>query len=241
MSTIGKDVKITWYGHATFLFETPGGKRFMVDPWVQGNPACPDDLKTVDNLDAMLITHGHFDHIGDAVTIAASAKPNTVVGIFEMCNWLEGKNVQNCSAMNKGGTVTVEGVRVTMLHADHSCGIKDDDGSIIYGGEAVGYLLELENGYKIYHAGDTAIFGDMSLYGQFFQPDLAILPIGDHFTMDPRQSAYACEMLGVRTVIPSHYGTFPLLTGTPEKLRQELDARGYECEVIEIQPGETVE
>jgi L-ascorbate metabolism protein UlaG (beta-lactamase superfamily) len=234
---IGKDTKITWYGHATFLYETPGGKRIMVDPWVQNNPACPDNLKQVDNLDGMLITHGHFDHIGDAVQIAKSAKPSSVVGIFEICGWLGKKGVENCKAMNKGGSLEVEGIRVTMLHADHSCGIQDDDGSIIYGGEAVGYLMEMENGFKVYQAGDTAIFGDMRLYGELFSPDLAVLPIGDLFTMDPRQAAYACEMLGVKYVVPSHYGTFDLLTGTPFKLRDELQKRGYRCEVLEMKPG----
>lgn len=241
MSTIGKDVKITWYGHATFLYETPGGKRVMVDPWVQGNPACPDDLKAVTDLDVMLITHGHFDHIGDAVQIAKAVKPKAVVGIFELCNWLEKKGVEGCVAINKGGTVAVEGIRVTMLHADHSCGITEDDSSVVYGGEAVGYVIELENGFKIYQSGDTAIFGDMSLYGELFAPDMAVLPIGDHFTMDPRQAARACEMLGVKLVIPSHYGTFPVLTGTPDMLRTELKNLGSECQVIEMQPGETVE
>ena len=136
--------------------------------------------------------------------------------------------------MNKGGTTNVEGVKVTMLHADHYCGIEDDDGSIVYGGEAVGYLLEMENGLRIYQSGDTAIFGDMRLYGELFKPDLAVLPIGDFFTMDPRQAAYACEMLGVKMVIPSHYGTFPILTGTPAMLREELSNRGYACEVIAL-------
>ncbi len=241
MSRIGRETKITWFGHATFLYETPGGKRIMIDPWVQNNPACPEELKQVSQLDAMLITHGHFDHIGDAVKIAKQADPKTVVGIFELYQWLEKKGVKNCTGMNKGGTLDVEGIKATMLHADHSCGISEDDGSITYGGEAVGYLLEMENGFRVYQSGDTAIFGDLRLYGELFKPDLAVLPIGDLFTMDPRQAAYACEMLGVKMVIPSHYGTFPALTGTPDKLREELSKRGYACEVIAPKPGETVE
>ena len=240
MTTLGRDTKITWFGHATFLYETPGGKRIMVDPWVYENPSCPESLKNVGNLDAMLITHGHFDHIVDAVGLAQAARPTQVVSIFEIENWLGRKGVENTVGMNKGGTVDVQGVKVTMLHADHSCGITDDDGSIIYGGEAVGYLIEMENGLRIYQAGDTAIFGDMRLYGELFRPEVAVLPIGDHFTMDPRQAAYAAEMLGVKYVIPSHYGTFPILTGTPQMLRQELAKRGYECYVFQPQPGDTV-
>jgi L-ascorbate metabolism protein UlaG (beta-lactamase superfamily) len=240
MASIGKNTKITWYGHATFLYETPGGKRIMVDPWLAGNPACPDNLKHVENLDALLITHGHFDHIGDAIGVAKSATPDVVLGIVELVGWLGKKGVENLVGMNKGGTVDVVGVKVTMLHADHSCGINDDDGSIIYGGEAVGYLMEMENGLKIYQSGDTAIFGDMRLYGELFAPDIAVLPIGDYFTMDPRQAAYACEMLGVSQVIPSHYGTFPILTGTPEMLRQELKKRDYKCEVLEMKPGQSL-
>ena len=236
-----KKTGITWYGHGTFLYETPGGKRIMVDAWVQNNPACPDNLKKVAGLDAMLITHGHFDHIDDAVQVAKDAEPDPIVGIFELCNWLEKKKVKGCQAMNKGGTVEVAGIRVTMLHADHSCGIQDDDGSIIYGGEAVGFMMNMGNDFRIYHSGDTAIFGDMALYGELFRPDLAVLPIGDHFTMDPRQAARACQMLRVRQVIPSHYGTFPLLTGTPSMLRDELQTLGYECEVIELEPGDSHE
>lgn len=241
MAALGRDLKITWYGHATFVYETPGGKRIMIDPWVQGNPACPDDLKYVENLDAILVTHGHGDHIQDLPEVARTAQPSAVVSIFDMSPYLERKGVENLVGFNKGGTVDVLGVKVTMVHADHSCGITDDDGSVIYGGEAVGYILELENGLKVYQSGDTMLFGDMRLYGEFFRPDIAVLPIGDFFTMDPRQAAYACEMLGVRQVIPSHYGTFPLLTGTPEMLRTELGKRNYQCEVLETQPGGTID
>lgn len=240
MSKIGRGTKITWYGHATFLYETPGGKRVMIDPWLGGNPACPDNMKHVDNLDVLLITHGHFDHIADAVKVANEARPKSIVGIAEISAWFSKKGV-DCTGMNKGGTVNAEGIRVTMLHADHSCGITEDDGSIVYGGEAVGYLIELENGFKIYQSGDTALFGDMRLYGEMFKPDLAVLPIGDWYTMDPRQAAYACEMLGVKQVIPSHYGTFPILTGTPGQLREELSKRGYDCAVVEMHPGETID
>ncbi len=241
MAGIGRDLKITWYGHATFVYETPGGKRIMIDPWVRGNPSCPDDLKHVENLDAILITHGHFDHIQDLPEVARTSEPDTVACIFDMNPWLEKKGVKNVVGFNKGGTVDVVGVKVTMVHADHSCGITDDDGSIIYGGEPVGYLLELENGLKVYQSGDTMLFGDMRLYGEYFRPDIAVLPIGDFFTMDPRQAAYACEMLGIRQVIPSHYGTFPVLTGTPDKLREQLQARNYACEVLTTTPGGTIE
>jgi len=212
----------------------------MIDPWLKDNPACPDNMKSVDNLDLLLITHGHFDHIGDAVRVAKESKAKQVLGIPELTGWLGKKGVENTTGFNKGGTVNAQGVRVTMLHADHSCGITEDDGSTVYGGEAVGYLLELENGFKIYQSGDTALFGDMKLYGELFKPDLAVLPIGDFFTMDPRQAAYACEMLGVTQVIPSHFGTFPILVGTPAQLREELSARGYSCEVLEMKPGETL-
>lgn len=234
---LGRDTTFTWLGHATFLVQTPGGKRLLLDPWVQSNPACPDKLKDVGALDAMLITHGHFDHIADAVPLARQTHC-PVVGIVELCNWLGRQDVKNTVDMNKGGTVEVAGVRITMVHADHSCGIEDTDGSIIYGGEAVGYVVELENGFKFYFAGDTNVFGDMALIGELYQPDIAFLPIGGHYVMGPREAAKAVELLRVKNVVPMHYGTFPILAGTPESFQTLVEPLG--CRVLRMEPGGTL-
>ena len=211
------NAEIMWLGHSTFRLRTPGGRTIVVDPWVEQNPACPQDLKSFDRLDAMLVTHGHFDHIADAVALGVKHAPQTVC-IFETSVWLEGKGVKTCVGMNKGGTVEVAGVKVTMVHADHSCGILDD-GKIIYGGDPCGYVIELENGYRIYHAGDTNVFGDMKLIAELYRPDMAMIPIGGHYTMGPREAAYACRLLGAKEIVPMHFGTFPVLAGTPSMLR----------------------
>ncbi|MCU1305708.1 MAG: metal-dependent hydrolase [Acidobacteriaceae bacterium] len=229
-------VKITWLGHATFRIETPGGKTILIDPWVMGNPMCPDDQKTFEKIDVMLCTHGHGDHIGDAVALARKHNP-VVVGIYELCMWMQKKGAKQISPMNKGGTQTVGDIRVTMVHADHSCGI-EDDGQIIYGGEACGYVIQFENNLKIYHAGDTNVFGDMSIIHDLYAPDVAMIPIGDHYTMGPREASYACRLLRPKAIIPMHFGTFPLLTGTPAQFTKLVSEMGVE--VIHTEPGKTL-
>jgi L-ascorbate metabolism protein UlaG (beta-lactamase superfamily) len=228
---------LTWLGHAAFRITTPTGKVVLIDPWIASNPACPPELKKPGRVDTMLITHGHFDHIADAVELGKKFKPQ-IVGIYEIGQWLESKGVGNVQAMNKGGTQRVGEIEVTMVNAIHSCGILDD-GQIVYGGEACGYIVRLPGGLTIYHAGDTAVFGDMKLIADLYAPELALLPIGDLFTMSPREAALAIRLLNVRHVVPMHFGTFPVLTGTPDELRRiTQDIAGLEIHTLA--PGESI-
>jgi len=237
MAFLPDGIELTWLGHSTFRVKTPSGRMLIIDPWVMQNPATPDDLKDPGPLDAMLITHGHFDHIADAVDLAKSKSPQ-VVSIPETSHWLGSKGVENLVEMNKGGTVEVAGCLIHMVHAVHSCGITDGD-QIVYGGEAAGYVVEFENGFKLYHAGDTAVFSDMALIGKLLQPDIALLPIGDHYTMGPRSAAEAIRLLGVKNVVPMHFGTFPVLKGDPDDLRDAAsDVR--HLNVIDLNPGATL-
>jgi L-ascorbate metabolism protein UlaG (beta-lactamase superfamily) len=184
----------------------------------------------------MLVTHGHFDHVADAVSIAKATKPQ-VAAIVELAGWLHSKGVENTIGFNKGGTIDVNGIKVSMTHAFHSGSTEDGT----YGGDPVGYVAEFENGFKLYHAGDTCAFGDMALIGELHQPDVALLPIGDFYTMGPREAAIAVRMLGVKHVLPMHYGTFPILTGTPAALSEALQTLGLrEVEVVDIKPGQTI-
>jgi L-ascorbate metabolism protein UlaG (beta-lactamase superfamily) len=210
-------MEITWLGHGTVQIALPKGETLILDPWTE-NPRYPAGFE-IKRCDSMVISHGHFDHIHNAVPLAKKFKPN-VVAIYEMCQWLGRKGVEQCLGMNKGGSQKVGSVTVTMTHAVHSCGITDDNGSIIYGGEAAGYVLTFEDGRVIYFAGDTNVFSDMALIAELYKPQLAFLPIGDYFTMGPREAAVACRLLNFPAVIPMHFGTFPQLTGSPEELQK---------------------
>jgi L-ascorbate metabolism protein UlaG (beta-lactamase superfamily) len=227
-------INITWLGHGTFQLELESGEIIVLDPWT-GNPSYPKG-HSFKRIDTILISHGHYDHIHDAVPLAKKFTPQ-MVAIYEICQWLESKGVTNCSAMNKGGTQNVGPLGVTMTHAVHSCGILDE-GKIVYGGEAAGYILHLPDKRRIYFSGDTNVFSDMALIQEIYQPQLAMLPIGDLFTMSPREAAVACRLLKTESIIPMHFGTFPALTGTPDQLKDLL--RGSATTVWPLTPGETV-
>ncbi len=229
-------LSVTWLGHGTFLLVSPEGRRILIDPWLEGNPSCPPAFRRVEKVDLILVTHGHSDHVHDAAAVA-KATGATVVGIFELCEWLATKGVTTASGMNKGGAQEQCGVRITMVDARHSSS-DVDDGVVTYLGEAAGYVLRFGNGLTVYFAGDTSVFGDMRLIREIYRPSIAFLPIGDFYTMLPGEAAKAVELLGVRQVIPMHYGTFPLLTGRPEHLRELVAPLGVE--VLEMQPGQTL-
>jgi L-ascorbate metabolism protein UlaG (beta-lactamase superfamily) len=227
------DVELTWLGHASFRLDSPGGKRIYVDPWLD-NPKCPDGEKAPERVDLIALTHGHSDHVGNTVELAKKFSPR-VVALVELREWLSGQGLEEdmASAPNKGGTVDADGVKITLTDANHSSSA--DDGT--YLGEPAGLVIELENGFKLYFAGDTNVFGDMQLIGRIYGPDVAVLPIGDHFTMGPLEASVALELLGVKRCIPCHYGTFPLLHGTPDQLRELAPG----VEVIAPEPGETIQ
>lgn len=238
MSAVNRGFALTWLGHHTFKLVTRGARTVLMDPWVESNPACPKELKSFDRIDVMTISHGHGDHMGDAVTLAKKFKP-VVVCNFEISLYLDRRGVSNTLGMGKGGTAEALGLKFTMVHAVHSSGI-EDGGQVLYGGEPAGFVITLEDGTRIYHAGDTAAHADMALIGELYPPDIALLPIGDHYTMSPREAAVAARMLRPRWIVPAHYGTFPVLTGTPEMLREELKKLDLEIEVVALRPGETL-
>lgn len=240
---------VQWLGQAAFKITSPGGKVIMIDPFITKNPKTPaehKDLAKLGKVDLILVTHGHGDHVGDTVELAKMTGAKVLINAdmgrtFATLGWLEMKQMVR---FNKSGPVKpVDGITVTMTHAEHSSEVawnNPDTGKqeMKPGGEPAGYIVELEDGYKIYHAGDTGVFMDMKFIGEYYQPDLALLPIGGHFTMDPMHAAYAVRnLLKTKTVMPMHYGTFPPLKGTPEEFKQALG--DFATEVVVMQPGET--
>ena len=228
--------RVTWLGHAAFLLESPRGARIAIDPWIGNNPKFPKGFG-YGRLDVVAASHGHFDHFGDDGIALAAASGATIVGIFELSLHCSAAGSAAVSGMNKGGSQTLAGVEIRMTHAVHSSGTSGAGRETNFPGDPCGYVFTFEDGFRVYHSGDTAVFSDMALIGELERPDLALLPIGGFYTMDPRQAAKACELLGVPRVIPMHWGTFPALAGTPGQLREEIGKRGLTTEVIELVPG----
>jgi L-ascorbate metabolism protein UlaG (beta-lactamase superfamily) len=227
-------LSITWFGHATFLLTTPAGTRIVFDPWLTGNPKAPAGAK-IDKADVICLTHGHSDHSGDVVAVSRETGA-PVIAIYELATWFQGKGVKQVIGMGIGGTIGIKGLKISMTSAVHSSSV-EDGGKAQYVGLATGFVVRMEDDRAIYFAGDTSLFGDMRLIRELYAPEIAFLPIGDHFTMDPVAAAKACEMLGVRQVVPMHYGTFPQLTGTPEALKKLVEPMGVD--VLVLKPGET--
>jgi L-ascorbate metabolism protein UlaG (beta-lactamase superfamily) len=232
-------IDITWLGHSAWELVSRDGVRLLVDPFLSDNPKTPEDRRTVEAVDVVLLTHGHADHTGDILEIAGRLQPQVVTGV-EIAGALAERGVENATGINKGGSTEVRGLRFTATTAEHS-------GAIQLGGEVVGYcepmgwMITFEDGFRIYHAGDTGVFGDMALLGELYRPDVAILPIGDFFTMGPYEAAHAVRLLGVQHVVPTHWGTFPVFTGTPDELRAELGKLGLSgVTVHDVAPGGAV-
>jgi len=230
-----KGTRITWLGHATVLVQTAKGTNILIDPFIAQNPKYPKDFVLPEKIHYILLTHGHGDHISDVVPVAAR-HGSTVVAIYELAAYVAGKGVANTIGMNLGGTVQLDDVAATMVEAKHSSAAEDETGTH-YVGVAAGYVLSVADGPVLYHAGDTAVFGDMKLIAELYRPEVAMLPIGGHFTMGPKEAALAARYLEPKIILPIHYGTIPELKGTPEELAAVVDAK---VQVVRWAPGESI-
>ena len=231
-----KGTIVTWLGHATVHIATARGTSILIDPFIEHNPKFPKGYKLPEKIDLILATHGHGDHIADLISVA-SKHNSTVVGMVELMGWADSKGLKKTIGMNLGGSWKYEDVTVSMVEAKHSSGISDGN-QVVYGGEPNGFVITIQDGPVLYHAGDTSVFLDMQLIRDLYQPQLAMLPIGDHYTMGPKAAAMAAKYLGVTSVLPIHYGTFPVLTGKPEELAAQLQGSGIEVKAIS--PGESL-
>ena len=230
-----KGTRITWLGHATVLVQTPKGTNILIDPFIEHNPKYPRNFKLPEKIQYVLLTHGHGDHMSDAVPVAKKHKSN-VVAIYELAAFVHQQGAENITGMNIGGTVQLQDVAVTMVDARHSAGVDGQNGTQ-YAGVAAGFVLTISDGPVLYHSGDTSVFSDMKLIKELYHPEIAMLPIGDFYTMGPREAALAAQFLAPNAVLPIHFGTFPPLTGTPEQLEGFLKGS---IEVIKIAPGESI-
>jgi L-ascorbate metabolism protein UlaG (beta-lactamase superfamily) len=239
--------ELLWYSQAAFKITTPGGKVIMIDPWIMGNPKTPAELKDLDKLgkvDIIFVTHGHGDHLGDAVELAK--KNNAPVwgpaGMDQQLTTLGVLPANLAPRFGKGGTIEpFPGVKITAVHAEHSSEmiLKDPASgkdTSYPAGEPVGFIFELENGFKIYHMGDTALFGDLKMYGEKYKPDLLLIPIGGHFVMDPKDAAIATKMISPKIAMPMHYGTIPQLKGTPAEYKAALGQTSIK--ILDTKPGD---
>ncbi len=234
---IGKGVKITYLGHSAFKIVSAKGVVIYIDPFLSKNPKTPEEMKTVEKADLILVTHGHGDHVGDTLPIAEKTNAKIVV-IAELGKYLTQKGAKNVVGMNIGGTFTSHGIAITMVNALHSSSTMEGD-QIVYLGNPAGFVIRFENGFALYHAGDTGVFGDMRIIGEIYKPELSLLPIGSHVTMDPREASYASKLLGSKYVIPMHYGTFPAFTGTPDEFLKSME-EVPQTKVLVLKPGETI-
>ncbi len=235
MTTLGLDITLTWLGHSAFHLVSPGGVHVLIDPWLTGNPKAPKD-PVPPKVDLILLTHGHLDHLGDTVAIAAKHGCPVFCG-FELELHLTSIGVTTASGMGKGGSQRHAGLTVTATHAVHSSSVDQPDGTFVSTGDPMGFVITFENETRLYFAGDTGPMADMAVIRELYAPDVALLPIGDRYTMGPREAAWAAQQLGARFIVPMHYGTFDVLTGTPDALRAEMAKRGVKAEVIAPEPG----